>query len=406
MKINRRTFIAGSSMLFASSLTSQARGANQPLSMMIDSRSLYENIVQQGLDTLGTVDSGASIETIWTENYTDTLQKSLRNKIVGVSPTVALHAHNNIAMLAARGDIFPLDPFMPSAESGSSSPIGSFNGKQYGVPFSLSVPVVYVNCDLLGRPDSLPSTWDEIISNADAIDAPSGGAYFNYSTDGSWTFMALIESLGGRILNEDGTDIAFDTQEGLEAMEILGSFARVRKGAALSPSHARQAFAAGAIGIHIDTTSRLRYFEQHAEGNFKMAVVPFPIRNVPAARIPPSGGSLTIMASESQLQEHAWAMIAALMQPNVQSLILKETGFIPGAAVSGANSDLLPELEATPHFDAIEPLLAVLGPWVSFPVSNPARADKVVRDQLDFQASLQATPQDTLERIVREIRQM
>ncbi|MDL2408597.1 extracellular solute-binding protein [Rhizobium calliandrae] len=405
MSLTRRHFLAGAALAGPVLAFRGADASQERLRLVADTPALYRDIFALAFSRLASVDPGLGVDVSWTQDYTQTLQQSLRDKLIGQAPDIALHAHNNIAMLARRGAIAPLDSLAGTSDAEMRSTIGAVGGRHYGVPFSLSVPVVYLNCNLIGRRENLPTTWDEILSSAASADAASGGAFFNYATDGSWTFMALIESLGGRILDAEGTGIAFDSAEGLEAMEILSSFAKVRKGETLTASQAREAFASGALGIHIDTTSRLRFFEQQAKGKFDLSVTPFPLKKSPAARIPPSGGSLAIMATDHDRQAKAYALLRSLLSAEVQSQVLSKTGFIPGLATFEGEKSLDAELAASSHFSAIAPTLAVLGPWVSFPVDNPARVDRAVQDALNAQAALQSTPRQTLDRIVAAARQ-
>jgi multiple sugar transport system substrate-binding protein len=405
MSISRRLFLIGSALSAAIGATRVSAASTAPVRFMADTPNLYREIFAMGIDRLKASGADIDVELTWTQDYTQTLQQSLRDTLVGQGPDIALHAHNNIAVLAKRNAIVPLDDLFAGTGTKISSAIGQISGRQLAIPFSASVPVVYVNRDLIGKSTVLPSTFDAILSAAGKIDAPAGGAFFNYATDGSWTFMALIESLGGRIVNEDGDAIAFDSAEGLEAMEILAGFATVRKGQTLTASQARQAFASGAIGIHIDTTSRMRFFEEQAKGKFDLAILPFPLKKTDKARIPPSGGSLAIMARDQARQKSASRLLEALLEPDVQAQIMVKTGFIPGLAASGGIAALEADLKSSAHFDAIAPTLAVLGPWASFPVENPARVDKAVQDALDELASGRSSARQALARIVSAARQ-
>ncbi len=401
MPITRRSILAAAALSATAIATKAMAASNTPIRLTADTAALYRNIFAIGLAGLARTDPALRVEIAWTRDYTETLQQSLRDKLVGNGPDIGLHAHNNIAMLARRGDVVAL---AGAASDHIASPIGRIEGRQFGIPFTCSVPVVYINRSLVAGSDRQPASWDDVLALAATSPSPSRSAFFNFATDGSWTFMALIESLGGRIVDGPGTDIAFNTAEGLEAMEILGAFAKLRKGDMLTASQARQAFSSGALAVHVDTTSRLRFFEEQAKGKFDLDVAPFPLKNNGQARIPPSGGSLAIMTAEPSRQTDAWRIIRSLLSREVQMEIMNKTGFIPGLAVFGSDPTVKAALAATPHFQAIAPSLAVLGPWASFPVDNPARADKAVQDALADQAALKTTAKQTLSRIVTAVR--
>ena len=47
--------------------------------------------------------------------------------------------------------------------------LGTFGGKVYGLPFSVSLPVGYYNMDLMKKAgvtsrDQLPKSWDEVVA--------------------------------------------------------------------------------------------------------------------------------------------------------------------------------------------------------------------------------------------------
>lgn len=403
--LSRRHLLAAALAAAASPAVSQSAR----LRVIADAPDLYRSIHQAAIDAFVQGQPGASVAVQYTENYTQTLQQSLRDILVGDAPDLALHAHNNIALLAKRGVLAPLDDLMAESGLDLRTEIGRVDGRTFALPFTLSLPVVYFNLDLVraagGDPDRLPSTWADIVALGRRIEAPSGGVFYNYATDGSWTFMALIESLGGRILTEDGRGIAFDSPEGLEAMEILASVGEARRGQNLSAAQARQAFAAGTLGIHIDTTSRLRSFEQGASGRFKLATRPFPLKAGAAHRVPPSGGSIAIMAQDPARRKLAWEFVKVELSPAVQKAIYAATGFIPGVVAARRDPALLADfLGGNLNQEAILPSVAVLGPWPSFPVETPAVVDRAVRDALDRLATLKATPKETLALIVAAAR--
>ncbi len=99
-------------------------------------------------------------------------------------PDVAFHGLNRQRTLEERNIPVDLKPFMdadPQTKELGFSPsllsLGQVAGKQTGIGFSLSTPILYYNADLIkaagGNPDKLPSTWDDVLKLAAAVHDPA-----------------------------------------------------------------------------------------------------------------------------------------------------------------------------------------------------------------------------------------
>jgi len=105
--------------------------------------------------------------------YEEILQRNLRDVITNNLPDVAFHGLNRQRTLEERNIPVDLKPFMdadPQTKELGFSPsllsLGQVAGKQTGIGFSLSTPILYYNADLIkaagGDPEKLPSTWDDV----------------------------------------------------------------------------------------------------------------------------------------------------------------------------------------------------------------------------------------------------
>lgn len=348
-------------------------------------------------------------------DYSEMLTRNLREAITGDPPDVAFHGHNNIGILVARGLLAPLDPFIAAEGNWSEQgfppalqEVGKIDGKAYAIPFTLSIPVVYYNLDHVrragGDPDNLPRSWPEIIALGRKIEAPSGGIFFTYNSTGSWTFMGLIQSLGGRILTERG-DVAFEGPEGLEAMRVLAEIGRARGGADMTQPQARQSFSAGALGIMVDTSSRLATYERDAQGKFELRAVPFPLAGRADARLPPSGTSATILAADPAKRQAAWDYIKVATSPEMQSYMVEKTGFLPGNALAVQREDLLgPFVRSRPNWRAAVDRVPALTFWTAFPGENSVRIHREITDELREIVTLKRSPEEGLARLAATVR--
>ncbi len=115
-----------------------------------------------------------------TKEYEDATQQVLRNAVTGQLPDVTFQGLNRQRILADRGIAQPLDLFIAAEKDwakagydGALLTLGQVKGKQYGMGFSLSTPIIYFNADLVkkagGDPDNFPKTWDGIFALAKKI---------------------------------------------------------------------------------------------------------------------------------------------------------------------------------------------------------------------------------------------
>lgn len=101
-----------------------------------------------------------------------------------------------------------------------------YDGELYGVPlYQTSTTAVYNKAlfDAAGI-EELPTTWDEVLAAAPAL-AENGVAVMDYSGSPNMTlnlsFYPLLWQAGGAVFTEDGTDVAFDSPEGVAALQFL-----------------------------------------------------------------------------------------------------------------------------------------------------------------------------------------
>ena len=81
------------------------------------------------------------------------------------------------------------------------------DGKQIGVPYSISVPVLFINPELFTKagldPKNPPKTWKEVASAAKQIKEKTGDVgFFMQEYADNWAQQAIIESNGGSMLKK------------------------------------------------------------------------------------------------------------------------------------------------------------------------------------------------------------
>jgi multiple sugar transport system substrate-binding protein len=110
----------------------------------------------------------------------------------------------------------------------------AFEGKVLGVPALIdNLAIVYNKTlfDAAGLAYPSPEwSWDDFRAAAAALSDPATNQFgFSYPMDATedtvWHYDPLLWQNGGSILSEDGTQAAFNTAEGVEALEVLAAMA-------------------------------------------------------------------------------------------------------------------------------------------------------------------------------------
>ena len=169
--------------------------------------------------------------------YEEILQRNLRDSITNNLPDVAFHGLNRQRTLEERNIPVDLKTFMdadPQTKELGFSPsllsLGQVGGKQTGIGFSLSTPILYYNADLVkaagGDPDKLPSTWDDVLKLAAAVHDPAKnqtGMFFDWTITGNWSWQGLVFSHGGTMLDPTETKAAFTEAPGEKSMRVAAA---------------------------------------------------------------------------------------------------------------------------------------------------------------------------------------
>jgi multiple sugar transport system substrate-binding protein len=99
------------------------------------------------------------------------------------------------------------------------------DGTQYALPSSFSAVVLYYNADLfdaagLEYPTS-DWTWADEQAAAEQLTDAAAGVWGDHQPVSFYEFYKVLAQNGGEFLNEDGTEVAFNSPEGIEAAQWL-----------------------------------------------------------------------------------------------------------------------------------------------------------------------------------------
>lgn len=357
---------------------------------------------------------GTSVSFETTLEYPDAIATTLRGSIVGNLPDAGYYGISDVCFLADRGIAEPLTDLINSDPDwrslgmpDSALNTTKCNGVAYGIPFSASYMVVIFNKKLVeeagGDPDHLPVTWPEILALAKKIHSPSGGIALNYEASSSLSFMTLVMSQGGKLLTSDGKDIAFDSPEGLKALQIVADIGEARNHVDLTKAQQRQSFNSGTLGIIVDSSSGLAAYRKAAVDKFVLGVVPFPVSA--KGKVPASGMAGVLITSDKTKQKLAWDYMKYAASIDGQTVVGKMTGFLPFNDVAIHTADKLGNYYAErPEMSIAAESVKNAAAWPSFPGPNGIKIHQVIINYMQKVYTGALPPQAALSEMAEKTR--
>src|SRR3954452_9828665 len=194
------------------------------------------------------------------------------------------------------------------------------DGKIYGLPTDVYGVGLHYNRSLFEQagldPDSPPTTWDEVRSDAQAIADKTGEAgYVQMTTNntGGWMLTTLTYALGGRMESDDGTTASIDNEATAEGLQMLHDMRwtdeSMGKNTSFEWGPINEAFAAGKIGMYMsgsDVYNALVTTNQVDPDSYGLAVLP--LSDSPDAGIL-GGGSVAAVSAKASDEEQAAAVL-------------------------------------------------------------------------------------------------
>ncbi|MEM8665805.1 MAG: extracellular solute-binding protein [Pseudomonadota bacterium] len=339
------------------------------------------------------------------ERHEAHLQATLRDAALGTPADVAFHGNHLVRIVVERGIAQPIDDFVGEAgfEALGYDPavpgVARYDGQTFGLPWQISVPIIFYNADLVARaggdPANLPTDWDGVLDLAEAINGLGDhitGGHFAYDTNGNCTFQSLINSHGGTMMNDGETELTFTGADGVWALGVMRDFAERGGMIDMSGNQAQQLFEGGNLGILASFSSLLGRFERAAAGNFDLVTGRWPI---PAAdgTVPAGGRTIVIQTEEDAKQQAAWDYLTFMTGPEVQSLLVERIGGVPANSRVIESGDYLAQYYAErPAARTGTKMIPRLSGWYAFPGENPVRIVDTIKEGLRQVITLEAEP--------------
>ncbi|NTF82440.1 ABC transporter substrate-binding protein [Agrobacterium rhizogenes] len=352
--------------------------------------------------------------------YEEGIQTILRQAGTSEMPDVTFIGLNRLRMMDERnvavdlGSLIQKDGNM--AAQGFSDTIlklAQVKGKQVGLAFATSNPIMYYNADLVkaagGDPDNPPKTWDEVITLAGKIKALGNGVDgmdFRWQGD-DWMFSALLFGAGGKMLSDDESKVAFNGPEGQKAVALIQRFVKEGGMPVFTKAAGEQAFAAGKVGFEFQTTGALVNTVKNVGAKFDLRTAKIPLIDPVNGRLPTGGNAVVILTHDPVKEEAAWKFAKFAAGPYGASVVVPGTGYVPNNELAAKSAEYLGDFyKKNPLFQAGLSQMPVMIPWYAFPGANGVKVTQTIVDNLSRIVDGSAEPKEALDDAASDVEGM
>ncbi len=242
-----------------------------PVTVTFYSYSLYYPNMKDGMEHLIQVfnDTVGKEKGVIVEGVPDDLSKYKTDIQAGNQVDVIQHifatldASKKSLGIQAFEDVFPEEEPKAQFEGipENALSLGVIDGKTYGMAFTLSTPILYINGTLFEQagldPNEPPTTWEEMLEMAKTIKEKTGVDGFGLGPDNGWVTEGIVYTAGSDMVNEDKTEAVFATEETAQAFELWKSFYTEGCAAKGADTELSQQFSSGKLAMHIQSSAAL-----------------------------------------------------------------------------------------------------------------------------------------------------
>jgi multiple sugar transport system substrate-binding protein len=317
----------------------------------------------------------------------------LSTRIAGNNaPDVAYINASDTADYAARNALVDLDDYMTRSEVVNPEDyvegfkkFTTWEDTMWGLPFAGETTGLFYRTDRFAEAglEGPPETWDAFRDYAETLTdtASDEYGYEMFASEAAYYFFPWLFQAGGEVLTEDGTDIAFDSEEGKEAAEFYVDLAQFSPPDYLNSNSydGRVAFAQGDVAMYMagawfaGTLS-----EEFPDIEGKWAAAPLP-EGEAGCKTTIAGDAL-VMFGDTEVSDAAWLWMEFLSRPeNLADWTYNTEGTLLPPTTSLLEG---PELEAKKPI--LKPFAELMACGVASTVNNPKypRIETILDDEL------------------------
>jgi multiple sugar transport system substrate-binding protein len=266
-------------------------------------------------------------------------------------------------------------------------PLGQYNGKQYGIPQQVSLPVLMYNENLLKKagvdPASLQTT-DGVLAAIDKLKKAGVQRPVDLPTEfGYWFLDTMAHSQGTGLQGPDGKP-AYNTPAAAQAMAFLAAVGKSGPQSQNATLQGAVTFGQQRSAIVGATVAAVGFARGVVAGRgsqaFPVGVVPLP--TLPGGTLKPvtGGNSLVVLSSDKCQREMATEAVVALLSPDVLAAGIQATSYL---SIDKKTTELLSDFYAkNPDLKALNDLAPQLVPPPTWPGTRGSEIPQVTEDSV------------------------
>lgn len=341
--------------------------------------------------------------------YEALTQKILLGLASGEPVDIGQTGYDQLRTMVQSGNAVALDSFIAS-DAGfrkdnlfpAMMDLGRLDGRQWMVPIGTSTPAMYINMDLFKKvgldPENPPKSWAEARAAAEKLKAAGHqGIFWGWQVTGNWIFQAMLDNLGGKLVNDAGTGVAFNDAKGLKVLEHLSDL--VTNGLMPASDQGLALFVAGNLGMWIDSSFQRVNTPQQVKFGVRMAPIPTPEGTVP--KVAAGGNGAMIFSKDPAKQKAAWQFIRWMTEEDASRIVADKSGYTP------ANQSVIRALTAQfgsdVNYKVTLDQAARVVPWYSWPGKNSNKIAKALRDMQEAVVLGKKTPKAAMDEAAQQV---
>lgn len=298
-------------------------------------------------------------------------------------------------------DIGPVEPFLQLARGA--------NGKQVGIPWGTSVPVLYWNKEHFQAagldPEAPPTTLEELLEFADELKNPEQGRVgvaFDYQLPNNYVVPAILAQSGASMVDNGQLALASD-----RAKQVLQTLADSASTGAVGtyPDYAAIANAfkteQASMMIFASTTGPAWAGEMTSE--FGTARIPQGFGHNGEYQIFAAGNMWTLHASDERTQQAAWQMLKCFLSPEGAAVATLKNGYLPTNPQAVSSDEVAALLQAEPFRQASIDVIPDMEKLFAFGGNDGRRAAEIYRDAWVIALNGEMSASDALDQALEEI---
>jgi multiple sugar transport system substrate-binding protein len=296
-----------------------------------------EHLINEFNDTVGK-EKGVIVEGVPDPTYQQYKADIAAGKQVDVIqhtfPT--LDSSKQTLGLKAYEDVFPKQELEQHFKgiSPNALELGKIDGKMYGLAFTFSTPIVFINGKLFEEagldPNNPPKTWAEVKEDSLKIKKATGKDGFGLAPDNGWITDGVILSNGGEVLSKDRKKAEFASKQGVEAIEMWKDLYKNGASAVGSDKDLAGQFMAGNLGMYVSSTALHSGALKAAKaGGWKLYGAALPqFGDKPSVPVN-SGSALAVRPDSPEKNAAVWEFVKFATGNEGYKIITSEIGYLP-----------------------------------------------------------------------------